>query len=115
MSRFVLEIGFDAALELDRHWITGAIAGGAGGDAHPALADAVFLDIGFFDAFEADADATLEQGGIEIGAVRVVGETVWRGVAHSRSEEHTSELQSLLRTSSAAFCLQTKKQNTSAV
>src|SRR3546814_14985820 len=74
MSRFVLEIGFDAALELDRHWITGAIAGGAGGDAHPALADAVFLDIGFFDAFEADADATLEQGGIELGAVRVVGE-----------------------------------------
>src|SRR3546814_8588774 len=29
---------------------------------------------------------------------------------HVRSEEHTSELQSLMRTSSAVFCL-TKKQN----
>src|SRR3546814_8771840 len=30
-----------------------------------------------------------------------------------RSEEHTSELQSLMRTSYAVFCLQKKKQNTS--
>src|SRR3546814_20680073 len=36
-----------------------------------------------------------------------------RGVAQSskrRSEEHTSELQSLMRISSAVFCLQKKKQ-----
>src|SRR3546814_3356453 len=30
--------------------------------------------------------------------------------AHSRSEEHTSELQSLMRTSYAVFCLKKKKQ-----
>src|SRR3546814_4903235 len=30
-----------------------------------------------------------------------------------RSEEHTSELQSLMRTSYAVFCLKTKKQTTS--
>src|SRR3546814_9301403 len=30
----------------------------------------------------------------------------------SRSEEHTSELQSLMRTSYAVFCLQKKKNNT---
>src|SRR3546814_6014789 len=29
-----------------------------------------------------------------------------------RSEEHTSELQSLMRTSYAVFCLKTKKKNT---
>src|SRR3546814_3480386 len=32
------------------------------------------------------------------------------GGSHNRSEEHTSELQSLMRTSYAAFCL--KKKNT---
>src|SRR3546814_10475637 len=31
------------------------------------------------------------------------------GIARSRSEEHTSELQSLLRTSYAVFCLKKKK------
>src|SRR3546814_9954105 len=32
-------------------------------------------------------------------------------VAHDRSEEHTSELQSLMRISYAVFCLKKKKQN----
>src|SRR3546814_7964397 len=32
--------------------------------------------------------------------------------AHDRSEEHTSELQSLMRTSYAVFCLKKKKTNT---
>src|SRR3546814_8193999 len=32
--------------------------------------------------------------------------------AQDRSEEHTSELQSLMRTSYAVFCLQKKKTNT---
>src|SRR3546814_4229149 len=33
----------------------------------------------------------------------------WRACAHSRSEEHTSELQSLMRISYAVFCLKKKK------
>src|SRR3546814_10801981 len=33
-------------------------------------------------------------------------------VTHSRSEEHTSELQSLMRISYAVFCLKKKKKNT---
>src|SRR3546814_9695827 len=33
------------------------------------------------------------------------------GVARVRSEEHTSELQSLMRTSYAVFCLKKKKTN----
>src|SRR3546814_3875663 len=33
-----------------------------------------------------------------------------RAVAHNRSEEHTSELQSLMRISYAVFCLKKKKK-----
>src|SRR3546814_8082340 len=36
---------------------------------------------------------------------------VWAGI--DRSEEHTSELQSLMRISYAVFCLKKKKQNKS--
>src|SRR3546814_4870649 len=36
----------------------------------------------------------------------------WRKKAHRRSEEHTSELQSLMRISYAVFCLK-KKEHTS--
>src|SRR3546814_5395420 len=35
-----------------------------------------------------------------------------RGISGLRSEEHTSELQSLMRISYAVFCLKKKKQNT---
>src|SRR3546814_2942732 len=35
-----------------------------------------------------------------------------RRAAHFRSEEHTSELQSLMRISYAVFCLKKKKHNT---
>src|SRR3546814_8193339 len=35
-----------------------------------------------------------------------------RGVRHFRSEEHTSELQSLMRTSYAVFCLKKKIKHT---
>src|SRR3546814_3634337 len=36
---------------------------------------------------------------------------LWKGLGATRSEEHTSELQSLMRSSSAVFCW--KKQKTS--
>src|SRR3546814_10004937 len=41
------------------------------------------------------------------------GEMAKRGASHrTRSEEHTSELQSLMRISYAVFCLKTKKHRT---
>src|SRR3546814_9819146 len=48
-------------------------------------------------------------------APRERAEAVWAAaepqiLAESRSEEHTSELQSLMRNSYAVFCLQKKKQ-----
>src|SRR3546814_6934362 len=36
-------------------------------------------------------------------------------VEHRRSEEHTSELQSLMRTSYAVFCLKKKKPHTNSI
>src|SRR3546814_3475539 len=42
----------------------------------------------------------------------LLAKTVWPECAGERSEEHTSELQSLLRISYAVFCLKTKKNNT---
>src|SRR3546814_6618100 len=38
-------------------------------------------------------------------------EDVEAALGHARSEEHTSELQSLMRISYAVFCLKKKKQN----
>src|SRR3546814_4182420 len=45
---------------------------------------------------------------VERGAVRVTGKTVHYLHANGRSEEHTSELQSLMRISYAVFCLKKK-------
>src|SRR3546814_986979 len=46
-------------------------------------------------------------------AVRAGGRVPQRGVARCRSEEHTSELQSLMRISYAVFCLKKKTTTTS--
>src|SRR3546814_4815140 len=42
------------------------------------------------------------------GSIAFIGERLWR-LDWSRSEEHTSELQSLMRISYAVFCLKKKK------
>src|SRR3546814_2538708 len=58
-----------------------------------------------------------------MAAARMVGVTVGhrgaldraRGIDPERSEEHTSELQSLMRISYAVFCLKKKQQNTQTI
>src|SRR5262245_8275316 len=50
--RLVAEIRFDRAVHLDGQGIAVTVLGIACGHAHPAFADAVFLDIGFLDALE---------------------------------------------------------------
>src|SRR3546814_9939126 len=52
----------------------------------------------------------LPQGHQIIGKRHVVG-----NVRRNRSEEHTSELQSLMRTSYAVFCLKKKKTPTTSI
>src|SRR3546814_4331441 len=48
-----------------------------------------------------------------VGGTRVAERSLWMTLAIlSRSEEHTSELQSLMRNSYAVFCFKKKKNNT---
>src|SRR3546814_2816171 len=54
--------------------------------------------------FSSRAVAMLDRLGIEYGTVDVLQDM-------ERSEEHTSELQSLMRISYAVFCLKKKKRN----
>src|SRR3546814_1013452 len=49
-------------------------------------------------------------GASDIPGLEVSGEVVAVGSEADRSEEHTSELQSLMRNSYAVFCLKKKKQ-----
>src|SRR5208337_4323135 len=72
----VLEIHFHRAGKLDGQRIAVAVPGLAGLDFDPALADAVFGDVGLFDALEADADVALQKLGVVIRALWIVGEPV---------------------------------------
>src|SRR3954465_8214004 len=63
-------------MHLDGQGIAEAVLGIAGGDADPAFADAVFLDIGLLGALEADADVARKQFLIVMRALRVGGEPV---------------------------------------
>src|SRR3546814_2328098 len=51
---------------------------------------------------------------LETGRVVMAGPAAEIGRDENRSEEHTSELQSLMRISYAVFCLKKKKTNTHA-
>src|SRR3546814_6026019 len=75
--------------------------------------DGVVLAIGFADLVKAlgdqvCADAVARHEG-ERGLEKIEPPQRRKLVQH-RSEEHTSELQSLMRTSYAVFCLQKKKK-----
>src|SRR3546814_1651457 len=62
---------------------------------------------GIKTAFVADADRTLNGG--FFASLRNAAEAVIGHDCSARSEEHTSELQSLMRSSYAVFCLKKKK------
>src|SRR3546814_2391121 len=69
----------------------------------PSLAPlSAFAGMPVAGAAQVNVDATVAEGG---GSIRA-------NVDGTRSEEHTSELQSLMRTSYAVFCLKKKKQRT---
>src|SRR5215510_267826 len=81
----LLEIRFHRPFQRDQEGVAVAVPGLAGRYPDPALADAVFLNIGLFDALEADADIARQRIGVIVGAVRVVGEAVRRRVGHGSS------------------------------
>src|SRR3546814_4153407 len=62
-------------------------------------------------AFAQRVDAVLDLADLGEQGVRVVGRDEAPGRAFERSEEHTSELQSLMRTSYAVFCLKKNRNS----
>ncbi len=74
------EIGLDGAVQLDRHGVAVTVEALAGGDADPALAHAIFLDVGLLLAVEADADAAREQRLVVMRAPGIGAEPVGQGV-----------------------------------
>src|SRR3546814_4852311 len=63
-------------------------------------------------AISAAPDAIPASGPDLLARITATGIPVRRPLAHERSEEHTSELQSLMRISYAVFCLKNKKTTT---
>src|SRR3546814_8772995 len=63
------------------------------------------------DAREVDPRRAANMAGIghQLMAAQMIGEDLFAQAAAFRSEEHTSELQSLMRISYAVFCLKKKK------
>src|SRR3546814_4442094 len=68
-----------------------------------AIASAGLGALVLFAAYTSDLDLFIAEGAIMLPAGEAVN--------FSRSEEHTSELQSLMRISYAVFCLKKKKHN----
>src|SRR3546814_2363123 len=75
----------------------------------PVNADIGDIDVVFVDERDEIVNALGSKGVGEIGIVGVAA-AVANAIYHAtgRSEEHTSELQSLMRISFAVFCLKTK-------
>src|SRR3546814_2166288 len=69
-------------------------------DALSQAADRIGLPVSFADADAAEVPA---------GTIRIID--IPNAAPATRSEEHTSELQSLMRISYAVFCLKKKKTN----
>src|SRR3546814_5535170 len=93
-----------------------AVAGQLGVDARAARLG-VFVFLQHQHAAAAGDDEAVASGVVgtrgAFGRVVVVGgQRAHRVELRGRSEEHTSELQSLMRTSYAVFCLKKQKQNT---
>src|SRR3546814_5662832 len=104
-------ISFAGPGKRDRE-VEAAISAGAtlnlesAGEAERALAIGARLGIAPRLAVRVNPDFDLKGSGMKIG-----GGAKPFGVDAERSEEHTSELQSLMRISYAVFCLKKKNQN----
>ena len=85
-----LDPGLDRTLQLDRQGLAPAIDTVADRETDPGLGDAVFLDIGFFLALEADADALGQQIGVVEGAVGIDAKAVGK-VGHGEKARKTGE------------------------
>src|SRR6201996_4057374 len=72
-------------MHLQSQRVAVAVLGIAGGNADPAFADAIFLDIGLLDALEANADIAREDFLVVKRAARIGRQPVGQLVAHNFS------------------------------
>src|SRR3546814_4178827 len=68
------------------------------------------VDLGAHHVFEQTAVAHALDGTVQFESAGRTGQLVPEIACDTRSEEHTSELQSLMRISYAVFCLKKKKK-----
>src|SRR3546814_392034 len=79
-------------------------------EAHAGLGQTGEIEVETTDAIDRQGEAERRQAAeaVETGAVEVAHAFIGE-FQHDRSEEHTSELQSLMRISYAVFCLKKKR------
>src|SRR3546814_9644898 len=82
--------------------------GGAGGN---AIANMMRAEVQGVDFLVANTDAQALKQSSASSKIQL-GAKITQGLGAGRSEEHTSELQSLMRSSYAVFCLKKKTNNT---
>ena len=70
-------IGLDLAFEFDGHGIAEAVFCRAGHNAHPALRDAIFINIVLVLAIKNNADTALQNGLVIKRAVGIGAQAVW--------------------------------------
>src|SRR3546814_3129795 len=81
--------------------------------------DTLFPYTTLFRSFQGSEDRVVPPNQAEAMVVALRGKGIpvayvpFEGEAHGRSEEHTSELQSLMRISYAVFCLKKKNRSNS--
>ena len=75
----LLVVSLNLTLQLDQHGIAKTVFRLWRRNLHPALADAVFLNIIAFFAVQADADVVLKTLFVEVRAAWVAGKVVWEG------------------------------------
>src|SRR3546814_10254335 len=113
-SNVNLDIKVAAKLGEGRYTVNGDFTDGTGGTTWPTGTMLGGKDVGGYDV--AGINVTLViSGKLDLGGGAKVyltapGDSSSGGISNVRSEEHTSELQSLMRISYAVFCL--KKKNT---
>src|SRR3546814_1523434 len=95
LPRIDVTLNRDVPCKTNPLGIKGAGEAGAVGSP-PAVVNAVLDALSGLGVTQIDMPATPER--------------VWRAIHGTRSEEHTSELQSLMRTSYAVFCLKKKQR-----
>src|SRR3546814_4857555 len=83
--------------------------GHAGGAGHGHIKAGVADHDGRFRRRAGVGDGLLDHRGMRLGRMAIGGLEGDEAARKARSEEHTSELQSLMRSSYAVFCLKQKK------